>query len=171
MASFHREEDLLVKKTFTCVSLAALLALAVSPLPARAPSAPSAPAPRLTLIQAGRILDVRAGQYRDRYGVLIEGETIKEVAPLSELRARAPKDVVVIDLGAATVLPGLIDAHAHLLDAMKPQWRTDEAILLTAQMSPSSRALLGARNAREDLEGGVTSARNVGHSGSTATPP
>jgi imidazolonepropionase-like amidohydrolase len=148
-----------VKKYLTFAAVAACVLFARTPLPA------SAPAPKATLIRAGRLLDVKAGTYREGYGILIEGERIKEVAPFAELRARAPKEVALIDLSAATLLPGLIDAHAHLLAAMKPQWRTDEAILLTTQMSPASRAYLGARLAREDLEGGVTSVRNVGHSG------
>jgi imidazolonepropionase-like amidohydrolase len=119
--------------------LAALAVSIAAPLPAQPPSTPAP-----TLIEAGRLLDVKTGKVLEHYGILIEGEKIKEAGPWADLKARAPKEATTIDLHDASVLPGLIDGHAHL---------------------PSSRAFLGARNAREDLEAGVTSVRNVGHSG------
>ncbi len=120
-------------------------------------------AAKITLLKAGRLLDVRAGKYLVDQGVLIEGERIQEVGPFAQVRAHAPKDAVVIDLGGAAVLPGLIDCHAHLLDAMGLE---DEALLqAVAGMSVSRRALLGARMAREELEGGFTTVRVLGHSG------
>ena len=62
--------------------------------------------------------------------------------------------------------PGLIDCHAHLLSSMRARRTTGENILVTvAEMSASQRALLGAANAREALEAGITTVRNVGHSG------
>lgn len=73
----------------------------------------------------------------------------------------------MIDLGQATLVPGLIDCHAHLLIS-GDLGRLDPGELLTTtvtQTSPSFRALLGARNAKEDLDAGITSARIVGHSG------
>ncbi|HYN14985.1 MAG TPA: hypothetical protein VES66_04250 [Terriglobales bacterium] len=71
--------------------------------------------PKIILIKAGRLLDVRAGTYRSDQGVLIEGERIKEVGALAEVQAHAPKDAAVIDLSLSTVLPGLIDCHNHVL--------------------------------------------------------
>jgi imidazolonepropionase-like amidohydrolase len=119
-----------------------------------------------TLLHAQRLLDPAAGVYRPDQGLLIRGTTIAEVGPFAEVKARAPKDVQVIDLGPATVLPGLIDVHAHLLDAMEGQWSPGDAIILTvARLGPAARALLGAANAREVLEGGFTTVRNLGHSG------
>lgn len=145
------------------LSFALVVFSSLAAAPAAAQSAAASPA--MKIVKAGRLLDVRAGKYVSDQGILIDGEKIKEVGRFADLSARAPKDAVVVDLGSMTVLPGLIDAHAHLLDGMQPQWRTDEAILLTTQMSPASRALLGARMARETLEGGFTTVRNVGHAG------
>ena len=125
------------------------------------------PPPASKLIKAGRILDVKTGRYLLDQGILTEGEKIKAIGPWEEIRARASTDATLVDLGQATLLPGLIDCHAHLLIS-GDLGRLDPAELLVTtltQMSGSSRALLGARNARETLEAGVTSARIVGHSG------
>lgn len=115
------------------------------------------------VVHAGRLLDVRAGKYLTDQGVLVAGEKIQEVGPYAEVRAHAPANAKLIDLSRAVVLPGLIDCHAHLLDAIT----TDDNSLLgtIAGMSAARRVLLGAKMAREDLEGGFTTVRIVGHSG------
>jgi imidazolonepropionase-like amidohydrolase len=121
--------------------------------------------PALTLIKAGQVLDVRTGKLLPNQGVLIEGEKIKEVGPLAIIQQHAGNAATIIDLGGATLLPGLIDCHAHLLisgTSLDPQENILNAV---AGMSPSERVLLGARNAREDLEAGFTTVRVVGHSG------
>jgi imidazolonepropionase-like amidohydrolase len=139
---------------YTPLSLAVLFAAA--PLLAAPP----------TLVRAGRLLDVRAGVLLEARGILIEDGKIREVGPFEQVASRAPKDAIRIDLSARTVLPGLIDAHAHLLDAMSYRLRGWENLLVTvAGMSPGKRALLGASNARETLLAGITTVRNVGHSG------
>ncbi len=126
----------------------------------------AAPKSKVTLVKAGRLLDVEKGAYVANQGILIEGEKIKLVGPLADIERQAPKDAQVIDLSKATVLPGLIDCHAHLLAAMDARLNPGEALILAiARMSQSERALLGAANAREDLEAGFTTVRNVGHSG------
>lgn len=122
--------------------------------------------PKRIFIRAGRLIDVEKGVYVANQGILIEGQRIKRVGPLTEVERQAPKDAQIIDLSKATVLPGLIDCHAHLLDAMDARLNPQESLPLTiAQMSQSDRVLLGVVNAREDLEAGFTTVRNVGHSG------
>ena len=61
------------------------------------------------------MLDLKSGRYLLDQGLLTEGERITEIGVWSDVQARAPKDAVIIDLSQATVLPGLIDCHAHLL--------------------------------------------------------
>jgi len=119
----------------------------------------------MTLIKAGRLLDVRAGKYLSGQAVLVAGGKIKEVGALSQVQSHAPTGVTVIDLSHETLLPGLIDCHAHLLDEMPPRLGSEALLITIAGMSPSERVLLGAHMAREDLEGGFTTVRVVGHSG------
>jgi imidazolonepropionase-like amidohydrolase len=107
--------------------------------------------------------------------VLIENGKIKDVGAPSRVQAEAPSGVTTVDLGSATLLPGLIDSHTHLLlDVVVPaeeeaarRYNGDfvPGLLLAITMSPTERVLLGAKLAREDLESGFTTARNLGHSG------
>jgi imidazolonepropionase-like amidohydrolase len=69
----------------------------------------------VTLVKAGRLLDPRTGNVLSPAAVLIENGKIKEVGSPSQLQAHAPCGVKTIDLGSATLLPGLIDSHTHLL--------------------------------------------------------
>ena len=69
----------------------------------------------VTLLRAGRVLDVRSGHYIESAGILIEGDRIKEVGRTADIETHVPKGATVIDLGHATVLPGLVDCHTHLM--------------------------------------------------------
>src|SRR5579864_9460854 len=136
---------------------------------------PAQSAVSVTLIKAGRLLDPRSGNVLSPAAVLIEGDKIKEVGALAQVQAHVPAGAKTIDLGTATLLPGLIDSHTHLLiDPTVPaeaerrrRYNGDFApgLLLAIVESPSKRVLLGAQMAREDLESGITTARNLGHSG------
>jgi len=118
------------------------------------------------LVKAGRLLDVKTGDYRIDQGILIVDERIKEVGPLAVIQSHAPKDVAIIDLTQFTVLPGLIDAHTHLLQNNYSRIGDEPNLLITVtSMSTASRALLGAAMGRQDLEAGITTVRDVGNSG------
>lgn len=131
------------------------------------------PAAAVTLVKAGRLLDPRTGQVLAPAAVLIEGDQIKQVGSSSQIGA--PDGAQIIDLGTATLLPGLIDAHTHLfLDIVIPPETEMQrhanplfapGLLLAIVESPTKRALMGAQSAREDLESGITTVRNLGHSG------
>jgi len=128
-----------------------------------------------TLIKAARLLDPRSGNVLSPADVLVENGKIKEVGPATQVKAHASGDVKTIDLGNATLLPGLIDGHTHLfLDIVRPPDAEAQrhengnfapGLLLAIVESPTKRALLGAQMAREDLESGITTLRNLGHSG------
>jgi imidazolonepropionase-like amidohydrolase len=119
-----------------------------------------------TLIHAGRILDVRGGGYFDQMEILIEDDRIKKVGPYAEINAHFSSPVQRIDLGNATVLPGLIDCHKHLLcDYSLGHGETDSMLLNIGKLGTAGRALLGARRARELLDAGITTVRDLGNSG------
>ena len=69
---------------------------------------------RTILIKAGRLIDVRAGRVLTDQAILVEGERIKDVGPFAEIQPKA-EGAQVIDLSNATVLPGMIDCHTHIL--------------------------------------------------------
>jgi imidazolonepropionase-like amidohydrolase len=131
------------------------------------------PAP-VTLVKAGHLLDPRTGNVLSPAAVLIENGKIKEVGSPTQVQAHA-LGVKTIDLGSATLLPGLIDSHTHLLiDIIVPpeaeiarhsNGEFAPGLLLAVVESPIKRVLLGAQLAREDLESGFTTVRNLGHSG------
>jgi len=127
----------------------------------------------IILLRAGRLLDPRSGKVLSPAAVLIEGDKIKQIGICSQVPA--PVGAEIIDLGTATLLPGLIDGHTHLfLDIIVPPEAEMQrhfnglfapGMLLAIVESPSKRVLLGAQLAREDLESGITTVRNLGHSG------
>jgi len=128
-----------------------------------------------TLIKAQRLLDPKTGNVLSPAAVLIENGKIKEVGAPSQVQSHVPADAKTIDLGTATLLPGLVDSHTHLLldIIVPPEAETQRhqnglfapGLLLAIVESPTKRALMGAQLAREDLESGFTTVRNLGHSG------
>jgi imidazolonepropionase-like amidohydrolase len=146
-------------RTAALAAVAAVLALS-SGLSAQ----PKTPPP--VLVKASRLLDVRAGAYRTNQGLWIEAGRIKQVGAFDTVRAAAPRDIVLVDLGSAAVMPGLVDSHTHLLAAMDPGAMPQDNLVRTLTTeSPAKRALTGAAMARLMVEAGFTTVRNVGHSG------
>ncbi|HMF10601.1 MAG TPA: amidohydrolase family protein [Thermoanaerobaculia bacterium] len=127
----------------------------------------------VTLVKAARLLDPRTGHFLAPAAVLVEDGKIKKVGAPAEVQA--PSGALVIDLGSATLLPGLIDGHTHLLLSVviPPEEERKRhlnpffapADLLAIVESPTKRAFQGAQNAREYLESGITTIRILGHSG------
>jgi len=116
------------------------------------------------VVRAAKLLDVRKGGYVENAAVWIEGDRIKEVGPASDIQAHAPKSAKIIDLGMATLLPGLIDCHAHLMARIPDE--QNGYIVNLATKSQAFRALEGAADARVTLEAGFTAVRDVENEGS-----
>jgi imidazolonepropionase-like amidohydrolase len=127
-------------------------------------STPAPQAPASIVMKAAKLLDVRKGSYIDNAAIWIEGERIKEVGKASDIQSHAPKNAKVIDLGRATLLPGLIDCHTHIMGRI-PEG-DDGYILNLATKSQAFRALEGAYNARITLQAGYTTIRDVESEGS-----
>jgi imidazolonepropionase-like amidohydrolase len=131
-----------------------LLALtAALPLAALAPSQQPAPAP--IVLHAARLLQVDTGTVLQPGEVLVEGDRIRAVG----LSVDHPQGARIIDLGDATLLPGLIDAHVHLF--LHPGAED----LQTVEESVPWRTILAAQAAKADLLAGFTAERDMGTEG------
>jgi imidazolonepropionase-like amidohydrolase len=110
---------------------------------------------RVIAIRAGRLVDVEGGEVRPERTIVVRGDRIDGVLTEGQ---ESPANAEEIDLSSATVAPGLIDLHAHLIGSV------DEghgyAVLL--QRSGAQEALVGVRNARATLLAGFTTVRDVG---------
>jgi imidazolonepropionase-like amidohydrolase len=122
-------------------------------------------APKKTMaLKAARMIAAADDTVVKNGVVIIEGDTIKAAGAGLQI----PTNAKVIELGDDTLLPGLIDAHTHLLsemDGTKLELQNIEMLRVVATQSTAERALLGARLGREDLEAGITTVRDVGNSG------
>jgi imidazolonepropionase-like amidohydrolase len=108
--------------------------------------------PAVLVVRAARLIDGRGGAPLAPAVVIVRGDRIDAVgANLS-----TPAGARVIDLGAATIVPGLIDLHTHLTST-GVHWE-DELVKTT----PGQAALHGARNARDTLLAGFTTCRDMG---------
>jgi imidazolonepropionase-like amidohydrolase len=110
-----------------------------------------------TAVRSARMLDVKTGEYvRDAVVLIQNGRIVDAGSGLS-----IPPGSKVIDLGPATLLPGLIDVHTHLLARTPSGNQIDQYILNLAKNSQAYRALEGAADARLTLEAGFTTVRDV----------
>jgi imidazolonepropionase-like amidohydrolase len=116
------------------------------------------PPERSVLVKAARLIDGRSDRPRQGQAVLVVGERIREVGPAEEL-ARKAGQAQVIDLGDATLLPGLIDNHTHVLlqgDITAADY--DEQLLKESTPYRTIRATVAARIA---LGNGFTTIRDL----------
>jgi imidazolonepropionase-like amidohydrolase len=117
---------------------------------------------QVTAVRSQRMLDVKTGAYVPNAVVLIEKGKI--TAAGSGLAI--PPGAAVIDLGTATLLPGLIDAHSHLMARIAEGNIVNNYILQLAKEPEAYRALEGAYDARLTLRAGFTTVRDVESEGS-----
>lgn len=101
-------------------------------------------------IRAGRLIDVRSGKVSTNAYIVVAKDRILRIAD------SAPSGVRVIDLSKYTVVPGLIDSHAHVLGDPKDQSSTGGL-----RMSSAQKAIWGVRNLQVWLDHGFTALRDA----------
>jgi imidazolonepropionase-like amidohydrolase len=132
------------------LTLAAVLLALSGHLFGQQPPTAAAPA---TAIRAARLLDVKTGRYVEKPVLVISEGRIQSVG------ATPPAGAQVIDLGDRVLLPGLIDAHTHILLQGDPTAvEYDEQIL---KEYPAHRVARAVRALRIALEHGFTTMRDV----------
>jgi imidazolonepropionase-like amidohydrolase len=105
----------------------------------------------VTRIRAGRMLDVAAGEVLEDRLIVIREERIEDVASFDG-------GGVDLDLSNHTVLPGLIDCHAHLIGELE----SGHGYAALVMRSAAQEAFTGVPNARDTVLAGFTTVRDVG---------
>ncbi len=107
-----------------------------------------------TLIHAGRLVDVAEGKILSEQTIRIEGDRIAAI----ESGFVTDADAQVVDLSDATVMPGFMDMHVHLLQELNPPASYAEGFY----MNSADVALRATVYARRTLEAGFTTVRDLG---------
>jgi imidazolonepropionase-like amidohydrolase len=100
------------------------------------------PPNQVVAIRAGKLFDSKTGNLLNNQIILIKGERITDVGA----NVQIPREARVIDLSAATVLPGMIDAHVHVN---------------TGGETAAQRAIIAVANAQIDLAAGFTTVADM----------
>ncbi len=105
-----------------------------------------APPAQGVAIRAGRLFDPKSGTSLLNQIIVIKGHRITDVG--SNERVQIPQGATVIDLSRATVLPGLIDRHVHLMQDREP--------------NDGRQAFIGLNYALRNLNAGFTTLQDMG---------
>ena len=109
-----------------------------------------------TVVDCGRLLDVKSGKWRDNVSVVVDQGKVVAVEP-----AAAGADH--LDLRGYSCLPGLIDTHVHLTLQFGPSYYSDKF-----RLNPADNVIRGTVYARRTLEAGFTTVRNLGEDDNTS---
>jgi imidazolonepropionase-like amidohydrolase len=112
-------------------------------------------APKRVAVRAGRLIDGKSDTPTANALILVENDRIVSVS----VGGAAPAGVEVLDLSKATVLPGFVDAHTHLL--LNGDITSEDYDVQLLRQSIPYRAILSSRNARIALEHGFTAMRDL----------
>jgi imidazolonepropionase-like amidohydrolase len=118
--------------------------------------------PEITVIRAGRMFDSEKGVFLPARDIIVKGNLIESVGE----NLPVPKGAKIVDLRRYTVMPGLVDAHTHLLylENLGGGLTAEGVKAITMEGTPL-RALRGAARAKTFLLAGITTIRDLGNSG------
>jgi imidazolonepropionase-like amidohydrolase len=112
------------------------------------------------LLKPARVFDGESAELHDGWVVLIRGEKIEAVGPAREVKA--PADAKIIDLPGTTLMPGLIDAHSHVLLHPYSETSWNDQV---AREALSLRVARATNHLRNTLLAGFTTVRDLGTEG------
>jgi imidazolonepropionase-like amidohydrolase len=112
------------------------------------------------LLKPARVFDGESAQLHDGWVVLVRGEKIEAVGNASTVKA--PADAKVIDLPGLTLMPGLIDAHSHVLLHPYSETVWNDQV---AREALSLRVARATNHLRSTLQAGFTTIRDLGTEG------
>src|SRR5437762_13236437 len=112
------------------------------------------------LLKPAHIFDGESAQLHDNWVVLVRGEKIEAVAPVTDLKA--PPDAKVIDLPGLTLMPGLIEAHSHILLHPYSETVWNDQV---AHEALSLRVARATNHLHSTLIAGFTTLRDLGTEG------
>src|SRR5437899_5504878 len=118
------------------------------------------PPDTIYLLKPAHIFDGQSAELHDGWSVLVRGERIESAGPASEIKASA--DAKVIDLPGMTLMPGLIEAHSHVLLHPYSETVWNDQV---AREPLSLRVARATNHLRNELMAGFTTIRDLGTEG------
>ncbi len=117
----------------------------------------SADSTKFTILKASRLVDGNGGPVAEQAAILLEGDTIRQVGTKETVAAPDSASYREIDYGDATILPGLVDCHVHLIGIGDGR-AGDDLVTLPDEVL----TVQAAQNVRKHLYSGVTTVRDCG---------
>ena len=112
----------------------------------------------MTVVWAGRVIDGTGSPAREDVVIVVRDDRIEAVGLVGDVAV--PPDALEIDLSGHTVMPGIVDAHAHL--SIRPDVRGLQGQLGGLEQPDGQQMARIVRNLRVQLLSGVTSVYVVG---------
>lgn len=112
---------------------------------------------RFTILKAARLVDGNGGPVAEQAAILLDGDTIKQIGTKETVQAPDGALAHEIDYGDATILPGLVDCHVHLIGIGDGR-AGDDLVTLPDEVL----TVQAAQNVRKHLYSGVTTVRDCG---------
>ena len=144
--------------SFVCVVVCAVF---LSTMPTAEMQTPaSKPETMIYLLKPAHVFDGESAQLHDNWVVLVRGQKIEAVGPANEVKA--PADAKVIELRGMTLMPGLIEAHSHILLHPYSETVWNDQV---AHEALSLRVARATNHLRNELMAGFTTLRDLGTEG------
>ena len=112
---------------------------------------------QFTILKAARLVDGNGGPISEQAAILLEGASIRRIGTSETIQAPEGASVRELDYGDATILPGLVDSHVHLIGIGDGR-AGDELVTLPDEVL----TVQAAQNVRRHLYSGVTTVRDCG---------